>query len=190
MHRGKLLFKPPRLHIARPKADQLRRAPDRHAEKAGHHRVARVQAARFPPLPPADGKRAEIAVLLRLLFLFPPLRSAFGARHRKLRLKQTALGSLCAAFRALLRRIQRLSAPFRPLLRRVLPRLGGRLLHQPFARLSGWLFLRLRPVFALTLRRIFRPAGHDGLRRPAFMLRRSSIMSLLAHVFRSFCSAG
>jgi len=139
---------------------------------------------------PADGKRAEIAVLLRLLFLFPPLRSAFGARHRKLRLKQTALGSLCAAFRALLRRIQRLSAPFRPLLRRVLPRLGGRLLHQPFARLSGRLFLRLRPVFALTLRRIFRPAGHDGLRRPAFMLRRSSIMSLLAHVFRSFCSAG
>ena len=190
VHRGKLLFKPPRLHIARPKAGQLRRAPDRHAEKTGHHRVARVQAARFPPPPPADGKRAEMAVLLRLLFLFPPLRSALGARHRKLRLKQAALGSLCAAFCAAFRRIQRLSAPFRPLFRRVLPRLGGRLLHRPFARLLGRLFLRLSPVFALTFRRIFRLAGHDGLRRPAFMLRRSSIMSLLAHVFRSFCSAG
>ena len=190
VHRGKLFFKPPRLHIARPKANQLRRAPDRHAEKAGHHRVARVQAMRFPPPPPADGKRAETAVLLRLLFLFPPLRSALGACHRKLRLKQAALGSLCAAFRALLRQIQCLSAPFRPLLRRIWARLGGRFLHRPFARRSGRLFLRLIPVFALTFRRIFRLAGHDGLRRPAFMLRRSSIMSLLAHVFRSFCTAG
>ena len=125
VYRGKLLFKPPRLHIARSKADQLRRAPDRHAEKAGHHRVARVQAVCFPPSPPADRKRAEMAVLLRLLFLFPPLRSAFGARHRKLRLKQAVLCSLCAAFRASFCRIQRLPAPFRPLFRRIWARLGA-----------------------------------------------------------------